>query len=290
MDLLPVVLLSLVLVLVALLSMLYLQLRRACLRIQELEKLNVQKDKLLTVIGHDLSSTVKNTQPAIQLYRSGNLTTAEKNFLLDSMEENALQASVTLDSLLNWGKLQLKGITLNQSYFDAAEVIKIKLKFMETVAKNKNLTIVNNLQHMTVYVDIDQFRFITRNLLSNAIKFSRTGGTVEIAIVEAKQNGFVVIAVKDSGVGMSKQKLEQVFDAFNTSTEGTSKEKGNGIGLMLCKAYAKVNGGDLWAESEDHIGATFYLALKSREHDEQFVFKRFKSNYEISNDTSLPLL
>lgn len=91
-------------------------------RNKELEKLNTAKDKLFTAIGHDLNSVINSTQPAIQLYRSGAITPEEQELILDGIEEKIYIALETLQSLLNWGKFQLKGITLNQNYFNAAEV------------------------------------------------------------------------------------------------------------------------------------------------------------------------
>jgi signal transduction histidine kinase len=242
------------------------QLRR---RNKELENLNTAKDKLFTVIGHDLNSTINGIPPTILLYRDKDTTAEEKEFLLSAIEEKIYFAGNTLQSLLSWGKLQLKGITISQGYFNAAEVVKAKLELIKIVAKNKELTIIDNLPaEAGIYADIQQFRFIIRNLLSNAVKFSRTAGTIEINL--DKQPDFTVLSIKDSGEGIAKERLQQIFQPFNISTEGTSKETGNGIGLMLCKEYAQKNGGDIWAQSEDKVGTIFYLALKSSNHSQSF--------------------
>lgn len=250
----------------------YGQLRKLRRRNRELERLNAAKDMLLTAIGHDLNSTINNLQPAIALYRSGNVGPDEKVFLLDSIEEQIYFAGSILQSLLNWGKLQLKGLALNQGYFNAGDIIRDKLALIKTVIQRKNLTVINKLPaESSIYADVNQFRFIMRNLLFNAIKFSRTAGTIEINVQPAKQPDFTIFSIKDSGMGIAREKLKQIFQPFNVSTEGTSNEKGNGIGLMLCKEYAKQNGGDIWVESEDKVGTTFYVALKRFNHNKNFI-------------------
>lgn len=247
------------------------ELQRVRKRNKELERLNTAKDKLLTVIGHDLNGTLTSLQPALEFYNAPDTPPEEKDFLFAAIEEKIYFASSTLQSLLNWGKLQLKGITINPTKFNAADIIKSKLDLIKVVAQNKGLTVINALPPtVDIYADENQFRFILRNLLSNAIKFSRPAGTIEIDILKGRRSEFTVFSLRDSGMGIGREKLKQIFQPFNESTEGTSNEKGNGIGLMLCKEYAQENGGDIWAESEDKIGTIFYLALKSSNHSQSF--------------------
>ena len=103
--------------------------------------------------------------------------------------------------------------------------------------------------------------FIIRNLLANAIKYSRPGGTITLRIHHDKKPGYIVLLVKDNGIGIAADRLPMVFHPVN-STPGTQNEKGTGIGLMLCREFALLNGGDIWVESEAGNGATFYLAFK----------------------------
>jgi signal transduction histidine kinase len=262
--LLPVVLIAALLILYRK----YLLLRR---QNKELQQANAAKDKLFTIIGHDLHGSISSLQPIIELYRLPDTTAEEKEFLLESMEENTHTAVETLRTLLNWGKAQIKGITLEQTYFNATEVIKNKLNLFRIAVKRKHLIIVNNLPEETnIYADINHFKFITRNLLLNAVKFSKEGGTIEINALKYQQPEYVIFSIKDNGIGMEKDKLQQIFQPFATSTNGTANEKGNGIGLLLCKEYANENGGDIWAESKIDVGSTFYFALKTFPHNEPF--------------------
>lgn len=233
-------------------------------QVKELQKLNDAKDRLFTVIGHDLNSAIKSVQPTIELYRHKNTSEEEKGFLLDSIEENAVSAVETLQALLEWGKSQIKGITLCPTYFNASDIIKDKLSLFKVLIRNKGITIVNNLPpETTIYADLNHFRFVFRNLLINAIKFTRANGTIEINAMKYHQPDDVIFSVKDNGTGIEKERLKKIFEPFNTSVEGTKNEKGNGIGLLLCKEFVSVNGGQIWAESESGEGTTFYVVLKT---------------------------
>jgi signal transduction histidine kinase len=103
---------------------------------------------------------------------------------------------------------------------------------------------------------------ILRNLLLNAIKFSEIGGKVEVTCKNFDKN-FVVVAVKDHGVGISKEVQKFLFDkSTGYSTRGTANEKGTGLGLILCKEFVEKNGGKIWFESEELIGSTFYFTIQ----------------------------
>ncbi|MDX2001800.1 MAG: HAMP domain-containing sensor histidine kinase [Chitinophagales bacterium] len=241
-------------------------------QVKELQKLNEAKDRLFTVIGHDLNSTIKSVQPTIELYRHENTSEEERRFLLDSIEENAVSAVEMLQGLLEWGKSQIKGITLSPTYFNASDVIKSKLNLFKVSIRNKGITIVNKLPpETTIYADSNHFRFVLRNLLINAIKFTRINGTVEINAIKYHQPEYVIFSVKDNGTGIEKERLKQIFEPFNTSIDGTRNEKGNGIGLLLCREFIKVNGGQIWAESEAGEGTTFFVALKTFEHSKPLI-------------------
>ena len=109
---------------------------------------------------------------------------------------------------------------------------------------------------LMVYADLEMMNTIFRNLIMNAIKFSNQGGKVEINAT--RQNGYISISVRDEGIGMNHEKLDILFDiAQKTSTLGTAREKGTGLGLALCKEFIEVHGGRIYAESEEGKGSTF---------------------------------
>lgn len=228
---------------------------------QELKKTNDDKDRLFSIIGHDLRSHVSNVPTVLEMHESDELSEEEKRYLLESLKENAIATMDTLDKLLNWGKSQLKGINANLSVFAPWENVENKLKLMKTAAEQKMITMENNVpKDIKVYADQEHFKFILRNLLSNAIKYTHHNGHIEIDATRKK--GYVVFSVTDNGVGIDKYKQQSIFEPFNKSTEGTDHEKGNSIGLMLTKEFVEKNGGEIWVESEKGKGTTFYFSLK----------------------------
>ncbi|MBW4888931.1 HAMP domain-containing histidine kinase [Mucilaginibacter sp. HMF5004] len=237
-------------------------------RIYELKRSNSAKDRLFSIIGHDLRGMINNIPAAIDVFRDETSTIEEKEFMLNSIEGNALASAETLDGLLNWGKSQLKGLFTRQLCFNAVNTISNELKLVEIPAQQKNITAINWVpKEVQILADIDHFRFIIRNLISNAIKFSKIGGTIEINADENTQPGFVLFSVKDNGIGIEKEKESQIFEPFNNSIAGTANETGNSIGLMLCKEYVIENGGRIWVESKKSEGSTFHFTMKSFDHD-----------------------
>ena len=232
-------------------------------RTDELKKANDVKDKFFSIIGHDLNNAIENMPILLELYRHENSTQEEKVIIIDSLEETAQISSEILENLLNWGKSRIKGIALNQTYFEANDIIQNKIHLMRIGIKNKNITVLNNTPAETkIYADINHFTFVIRNILSNAIKYTKANGTIEIGAGRADSPGYVLFSVKDNGIGMSSLQLKTIFDPFNVSSPGTSNEAGNSIGLLLCKEFVVANGGKVWAESGNSGGSIFYFTFK----------------------------
>jgi signal transduction histidine kinase/Tfp pilus assembly protein PilF len=228
---------------------------------QALKKANEDKDKLFSVIGHDLRNHVANVPVVLEMLEEEEFTEEERKFLLDSLKDNAYAAKDTLEKLLSWGKSQLKGIVAIPSTFNARLQITNKLRLMKTASEQKQITLVNNIaDDIHVFADEEHFKFVMRNLLSNAIKYTHHHGSIHIDA--ARQEGFITFSVKDNGIGMDEVQQQHVFDSFNISNEGTDHEKGNGIGLMLCKEFIAKNSGKIWVESYKGKGSVFYFSLR----------------------------
>jgi signal transduction histidine kinase len=164
-----------------------------------------------------------------------------------------------------WGQSLVKGVMLQQQSVSVDTCIRQDLS-LSTLALAEKKLIADYLPDETARVEADPMHldFIIRNLLANAIKYSRNGGSITIRIHHDKKPGYVVISVKDDGVGIPTERLPMIFHP-TSSTPGTQNEKGTGIGLMLCREFALLNGGEIWVESEEGRGATFYLAFKAAE-------------------------
>src|SRR5690606_36021038 len=174
-------------------------------REQDLKQANSVKDRLFSIIGHDLKGPVGNIPGLLKLYRDGNLTGEEKTYILNAMEESSEASLETLEKLLNWGKQQIKGNVYNPTELDAHAIVNEKLKLLGAATVNKNITIVNHVPPGTrIYADENHFKFIMRNLVSNAVKFTDTGGKVEINATHQPGEDYITFSVKDNGTGIDE--------------------------------------------------------------------------------------
>ena len=229
----------------------------------ELNHLNEMKNKLFSVIGHDLKTPMARIPIILDLIEDKESTEEEKKMLLDSMREHSKVSVETLDKLLFWGKSLVGGKSLNMAGFLPKQYITAAIEFKKDAAIEKNITIRDMTSpDLCGWADVTHFDFIMRNLLVNAIKYTRVGGAIEINADTGRKAGYILFWVKDNGVGMTTDRLSRLFEPL-VSIPGTVNEQGTGIGLMLCKEFVKQNGGDIWAESEVGQGATFFFTVKS---------------------------
>ena len=232
-------------------------------RTEQLTQANTVKDKLFSIIGHDLRGPVGNIPVLLELFEDKSTPDDERQFLYDSVKELALICKDTLDKLLYWGKSNFKGVTINSVVFKPRDNVETCFRLIRSAAGQKNIKLVNQVSADTsIKADVEHFEFLMRNLLSNAVKFSYPNGTIEISAEAKSRPGFVVFAVKDEGVGIPEDVLPRLFDGSATGKEGTANEKGTNIGLQLCREFVTENGGKIWAENTG-TGATFYFSLKA---------------------------
>lgn len=233
-------------------------------RKQELDDLNRMKDKLFSVIGHDLRGPVSNIPAIIEIIEEEVDIPDEHKEILMSLKDHTNATIETLDKLMLLGSAQFKGKNNTPERFNPKKYLSSGIELKLFAISKKNIKVVDNTANdLEIVADQGHFEFIMRNLLSNAIKFSYAGGRVEVNADEQLQPGFVVFSVKDEGMGMSPAAMQHVFKSTITSTYGTENEKGNGIGLMLCEEFVRLNGGKIWVESEQGKGSTFYFSLRS---------------------------
>jgi signal transduction histidine kinase/Tfp pilus assembly protein PilF len=230
---------------------------------KQLEEINSMKDKLFSVIGHDLRGPIARIPAMIEIIEDEATTEEDRKFLFDNLKEQTKVSLETFDKLLYWGRLLVKGISLQQQKFKPNTYIKESIELRKIKAAEKNITVIDNTPpELTIFSDPSIFDFIMRNFLANALKYTPRNGNIEITTDTKSKPGFTVFGVKDTGMGIDPELLPKLFYLLK-SRDGTDNEKGNGIGLMLCKEFAIQNGGDIWVESEKGKGATFYLSVKS---------------------------
>lgn len=228
----------------------------------ELRDLNNMKDKLFSIVGHDLRGPVARLPVLLDVYEDPDTTDEEKKYLLDSLREHNKSLMEMLDKLLFWGQSLVKGIRMQAQVLNVNDIVRQNIELKKLALQEKSITITDAVpQNLKVNADITHFDFIVRNLISNAIKYTYNEGAITIGADAEKTPGFVVLSVTDTGTGIAANLLSKVFSP-DQSLPGTADEKGTGIGLMLCKEFAYLNGGDIWAESEEGKGATFFLKVK----------------------------
>lgn len=229
----------------------------------ELQNSNTVKDKLFSILGHDLRAPLTRVIGMLNMLSSKHQNPDER-VIIEKLTHQSLNTLETLDNLLMWGRSQLKGIKLDQRTIPAKEHIRKSILLSSDYAAQKNIKIIDNVSHdVQVHADPSHFDFIIRNLLSNAVKFSHSGGTVTINAITAPGQQ-IVFSIKDAGIGIHPDKQRKIFSFNSESLKGTWNEKGTGIGLLLCKEYIMENGGKLWLESEEGKGATFYFSFRQK--------------------------
>ena len=230
---------------------------------KQLENINNVKDKLFSIVSHDLKDSLSSINGFIDLLRDGSLSREEFDNLIPELSENANNASLLLFNLLNWSKSQMHSLEPKPSLFDIQEVFEDKVKLIEPRMENKGINLVDHSLRDFAYADRSMFEIVVQNLLANALKFCKRGDTITIS--NHISNGSCIVSVADTGVGISEQNLEKLFKSSSFTTMGTDNEKGTGLGLSICKELVELNNGKIWVESTQGVGSTFYIQLpKSR--------------------------
>lgn len=230
---------------------------------EELRKLNATKDKFFSIIAHDLRSPFNSimgfSQMLVDKVQDMDREKIEKMARL--IYESSKMAMDLLMNLIEWSLSQSGRIEFHPEKIRIADVVKKIEPLFAQAARQKDIGIKIKIPfQQTAYADDVLLETILRNLLSNAIKFTHSGG--EVIVSAEEQNSHVIVSVTDSGIGIPKNKLNKLFRIDEAvSTQGTNKEKGTGLGLILCREFVEKHGGKIWAESEKGEGSTFYFSL-----------------------------
>ncbi|MET4141013.1 HAMP domain-containing sensor histidine kinase [Pedobacter sp. UYP1] len=222
-------------------------------------------DKIFSIIGHDMRAPFISTQNMISLLEDDALNANEKAEFFGQLKSSINASLQTLDNLLKWAskKSQTADYSVRYEQFDLTEIIKQVIDFYHDTALQKNILFINSI--VTTYYafgDVNEVAFILRNLTSNALKFSFSGQTIEFELTQAEDN-FIVIGIKDQGIGMSENTINRLFDITTRfSTKGTAKETGTGLGLLFCKEFIENNNGKIRIESKLDKGTSIFFTLK----------------------------
>jgi PAS domain S-box-containing protein len=231
----------------------------------ELARLDGQKNRLFSIIAHDLRTPFNSLLGFSEILsdHAATLGPEEVSEYAGMMHESARQANGLLETLLEWSRLQMGGLQSEPRPFDVAGAIDKALDFNATIAANKDIT-TERLENplLTAFADPRMVETVLRNLIGNAIKFTKRGGGVSLQA--SRRDGEIAISVHDSGIGIPTERLAKMFQ-FETdaSTVGTDGEKGTGLGLQLCKELVELQGGAITVESTPGHGSIFCFTLPS---------------------------
>jgi signal transduction histidine kinase len=224
-----------------------------------LEKINADKDRLFSIISHDLRGPASTIQALMKAFSEKRIPLQDFETLLPGIVKNTNNLSNTLDNLLTWS-MSKKGIQLVPEQLNINQSIQENLALIEEQMSLKKITTQNNCPDFDVFADKNHLDVILRNLLNNAIKFSYPNAIIEI-------DGFdhgdkIEIRILDHGLGMSSEQLQKINnnEVFK-STTGTSGEKGSGLGLQLVKDFVEKNGGRFYIESKEKFGTTMCFTI-----------------------------
>ena len=235
---------------------------------QQLTELNSLKNKLFSVIAHDLKAplyALRNLFRNVQLY---NLPGDEIKLLIPEVVSELTYTTGLMENLLQWAKSQMQAESVKPQLLDIARITKEVMQLLRLQAEAKHIYIQSKIeQPIFVYADRDMINLVLRNLLSNAIKFTPEEGCI---CVDAKEmRSHIEVLVQDNGRGISQEGLQKLNDENYYTTRGTEGEAGTGLGLMLCKEFLSRNGGRMRIESEPGKGSTFTFTLPKGGGDAQ---------------------
>ncbi len=229
-----------------------------------LDELNQTKNKLFSIIAHDLRGPIGSAYTFLEL-----LTTHESEFtkqeLLDNLvliKDSSNATYKLLENLLTWARAQKGEIVFNPIKSDLFKLAQSNIELFISNAETKKIRITNEIDSdLEFEFDQEMINTVMRNLINNAIKYTREGGQITISAKELTDN--VEISVTDTGIGMDSETTGLLFftDLKRNRREGTKGEKGTGLGLILCKEFVWKHQGTIWAESEPEKGSTFKFEL-----------------------------
>lgn len=230
---------------------------------ENLRQANMTKDKLFSIIGHDLRNPFGNILGFSEMMKTeaSNLTKSEVEDYATYIHISASQAILLLENLLQWAKLQREQVAFTPKELVLKKLVKHNTSFLYYSALRKNILLDARIpDDLRVFADEEMLSTIIRNLISNAIKFTGSGGAVVVSAGLSGNN--LQILVADNGIGISPSELTLIFDGkSHYSKQGTDNEKGTGLGLVLCKEFVERHQGRIWVESEVGKGSAFYFTL-----------------------------
>jgi len=230
---------------------------------EELKKVNENKNRLLSIIAHDLRNpfSVLITFSKLLIDTYDDFSKDDIISYLKTFYQTSKTGYSLLDNLLKWSKSQSGVMEVVPEKLDLHDLVEETITLLASQAKRKNIKLYNNIAKKSCAIgDLNMILTVLRNLISNAIKFTNEAGEIKIYGNNDKTN--LKIVVEDNGVGMNHKDIDKIFKIdVKYVTSGTSGEKGTGLGIILCKEFVEKNNGHIYAESEIGKGSKFIFTL-----------------------------
>ena len=225
-----------------------------------LEQSNQTKDRLLSVLAHDLKEPLASIQGFLELLSDYTLEESERLSIEKQLLNRTKDTTYLLANVLAWTKGQMESVKVKLSNLTLYETLDNTLKLVKGIAEEKGIEFIyKHSDHICILGDKDMIQLVIRNLAINAIKFTYPGGKIWFD-VQIKENS-CLLSMTDTGAGIPLIKQPGLFSLSARSTFGTGKEKGAGLGLVLCKEFTELQGGQIGFTSKENEGSTFYLIM-----------------------------
>lgn len=235
--------------------------KKLCTSNTELERLNSVKDKLFSVLSHDLRAPIASLRSLLDLFNNAYITPKESSQLVSKLNQQLTVSGNVLESLLQWAKAELSEARADQQKTILADVVNEVAVQLNDGMHEKEITFGNYVNFQLIALaDKTQVEIILRNLIANAVKFTPPGGTINIHGKAGVDS--ILVTVEDNGTGMLQEEVDSLFKPGKQfSNSGTNHEKGTGLGLLITKEMIAKNGGSIWVNSSKHKGTVFTFTL-----------------------------
>jgi signal transduction histidine kinase len=229
---------------------------------KELDELNSLKNKLFSVISHDMKTPMYALRNLFRSMQQMDMSGREIKTIIPDVVNDLNYTTGLMENLLHWVKNQMHSARVSPDELDLGEVVDETIQIHQLQAATKKITVIPQTEgSVKVVADRDMITLVFRNLLSNAIKYTPEKGSIIIRLVH--ESPFCRVCVIDNGIGMDQDTLAKIRENSYYSTNGTASESGTGLGLILCRDFLAKNGGKLLIESEPGKGSVFSFTLPS---------------------------
>jgi signal transduction histidine kinase len=224
---------------------------------RQLQEINQTKNKLFSIIGHDLRGPVGQLKSIVDLLIAGNLNQEEFAELIQNLKKDVDSVHFTLNNTLKWSVAQMEDFKIKKVIFNLRELVSTNIKLIMPQLKEKSLEIDESSisGDLEIYADKDLIEVVIRNILNNAVKFSKSGDVIKLSV--EMDNDMIILCVKDQGIGMKDEQIIELLSddyVISNSKLGTKMEKGSGLGLQISKEFTRMNGGEIQIVSKEGEG------------------------------------